>query len=512
MTGGGKRGALAAAGLGAGALMAASLPPWGWWPLAPAGAAVLVASLRDRPWSSRLLAGAAAGLGLYGPGLWWMTEFSAPGYVATTLLEAGIVGLAMVAVPSRGGRLVAFPAALLLADALHGHWPFGGLPLAGIALGQAAGPLAPAARLGGHLLLVGLVGTAGAALAALAECVRARPRRLPLSALAGLAGVVATAVLGAVTPAGTPLGPLRVAAVQGGGRRGLRAVLADPRGVLDAQVAASSRVRPPVDLVVWPEDVVSVDGPLAGSPEEATVAGVARALRATTVAGVVEDVPGEEGVSGSAAPAARPGRFRNAAVAWAPDGRVIDRYDKVHRVPFGEYVPLRKVISHLVDLSAVPRDAVAGTGPGLLDTPAGPLGVVISYEVFFADRARAAVRAGGELLLVPTNASSYTTSQVPTQELAAARLRALETGREVVQAAPTGFSAVVDPHGKVRRRSRLGLAQVVQTTVTRRGNQTPATRLGEAPVVVAAAAALALARQARRKHEWTSLSPFGWPA
>jgi len=180
-------------------------------------------------------------------------------------------------------------------------------------------------------------------------------------------------------------------------------------------------------------------------------------------------------------------------VAWAPDGRVVATYEKVHRVPFGEYVPLRGVISHLADLSAVPRDAIAGRGPGVLVTPAGPLGVMISYEVFFADRARAAVRAGAQVLLVPTNASSYTTSQVPAQELAAARLRAIETGRDVVQAAPTGFSAVVDAHGRVRRRSRLGPPDVVSATITLRGGQTFAVRLGDSPVVLTAAASLVLA-------------------
>jgi len=148
------------------------------------------------------------------------------------------------------------------------------------------------------------------------------------------------------------------------------------------------------------------------------------------------------------------------------------------------------VISHLADLSAVPRDAIAGRGPGVLVTPAGPLGVMISYEVFFADRARAAVRAGAQVLLVPTNASSYTTSQVPAQELAAARLRAIETGRDVVQAAPTGFSAVVDAHGKVRRRSRLGPPDVVSATITLRDGQTLAVRVGDGPPVMVAVAAL----------------------
>ncbi|MGI9023688.1 MAG: apolipoprotein N-acyltransferase [Acidimicrobiales bacterium] len=486
--------ALVAAGVGSGVLLAVSLPPWGWWPAALVGAAGLAASLRERRWSQRLLVGAAAGIGLYGPGLWWMIQFSLPGYVVTTILEAALLALAMVAVPPGRGRLVAFPAALVVVTAVGGHWPFGGLPLAGIALGQAGGALAAAARLGGHLLLVALVGATGAALAGIGEAVgpsrRAEPRsRTLVGPLSALAGVVAVAVTGALAPVGSSRGTLRAAAVQGGGIRGLRAVSVDPQLALQAHLAVIGDVARPVDVVVLPENVVNADAALAGSAQEAAVADVARTLQATVVAGVVTD--------------AGPDRFRNAAVAWAPDGRVVSTYEKVHRVPFGEYVPFRDLVSRVADLSAVPRDAIAGTGPGLLETPVGPLGWRISYDVFFADWARAAVRAGAEVLLVPTNASSYTTSQVPGQELAAARLRALETGRDVVQAAPTGFSAVVDAHGTVVRRSGLGSPAVVEATVARRHGQTLATRLGDGPLVVVAAAVLALgwawARVRRRR-------------
>jgi apolipoprotein N-acyltransferase len=237
--------------------------------------------------------------------------------------------------------------------------------------------------------------------------------------------------------------------------------------------------------VLWPESAVDVDGALGGSAAAEAVADLARRLGATIVAGVIED--------------AGPGRFANAAVAWGPDGRQVARSDKVHRVPFGEYVPARRLLHHLVDLSAVPNDAVAGKGPGLLATPVGPFGVMISYEVFFPDRARAAVRAGARLLLVPTNASSYRDDQVPAQEVSAARLRAIETGRWVVQAAPTGYSAVVDHRGRVVARSGLGGAAVLQQLVALRNGTTLAVRLGTVPVVVTALLGIAGAWLARRR-------------
>ncbi|MEA2686800.1 MAG: apolipoprotein N-acyltransferase [Actinomycetota bacterium] len=504
---------LALAALG-GLLLALSLPPWpgstGTWLLGVVGAAVVFAAVDGRRMRARVAGGMAAGLGLYLPGLWWMRDFSLPGFVATVVVEAAILALALALMPaaSRAGpgvRLAAFPAALVVAEAVRGAWPFGGLPLAGIELGQVAGPLGSVARLGGRLLIVALVGLAGAALASAVRTVRPRSRDRPagrqlVRPAVALALVVGATVGGAFAPdgqgadagAGAGAGDtLTVAAVQGGGPRGLRAVGRDPGPVLQAHLRAAATVGQGVDVVLWPEDVVDVAGVLAGSPEEAALAGLAVTLRTTLVAGVVEDVDDD--------------RFRNAAVVFGPDGRVIDRYDKVHRVPFGEYIPARSFIARLADVSAVPRDAIAGRGPGVIDTPFGRLGVLISYEVFFQDRGRAAVRAGGRLLLVPTNASSFNDAQVPAHELAVARLRAIETGRWVVQAAPTGYSAVVDHRGRVLARSGLGGASVLRHDVQLRVGRTLFVTFGPTPVLVVAAAILLGAWFGNRKPaRWNS--------
>jgi apolipoprotein N-acyltransferase len=468
-------------GLVAGGLLAASLPPWGWWVLGPAGAAALATGLRCQPAKVRCACGLAAGVALYAPALFWMADFSLPGYPIAVAIEAAfLVAAALVVVPGPL-RLLALPAALVIFEAARGSWPFGGLPLAHLALGQVGGPLAPAARVSGQLLIVALVGLAGAGLAELVAAAR-RPRR-PLAAIAGgaaLLTVAAVALLGTVAPAGRSKGRFNVAIVQGGGPRGVRAVeREDPRDTFEAQLRVSRRIRPPVGLVLWPEDVVDVTRPVARTSEGAALAQLARRLATTVVAGVVED--------------AGKRRFRNAAVAWGPRGNIVARYDKVRRVPFGEYVPFRNLIDRVADLSAVPRDLMASDGPGLLRLRPGPMGVLISYEVFFEDRARAAVRAGAEVLLVPTNASSYGTGQVPAQELAAARLRAIETGRTVLQAAPTGYSAVVDWRGRVLARTSLGPAALIERSVARRSGHTWATQLGPRLGVVLAVLTLILA-------------------
>jgi apolipoprotein N-acyltransferase len=244
----------------------------------------------------------------------------------------------------------------------------------------------------------------------------------------------------------------------------------------------------PLDLklVLWPEDVVDVDGALAGSDQESALSSLAARLRTTVVAGVVEDVD--------------PDRFFNAAVAWGPDGKVIARYDKVHRVPFGEYVPARTFFDRLADLSDVPRDAIPGRGAGVLETGVGRLGVLVSYEVFFEGRARDAVRADAAILLVPTNASSYRDAQVPAQEVAAARLRAIQTGRWVLQAAPTGYSVVVDHDGRVLQSSPLGLPSVLRGTVQLRSGDTPWTVIGSVPVMAVAGLGLLLGLLVNRRQ------------
>ena len=470
--------AVAVRGLIAGLLLTASVPPFGWWILGLVGAAVLADTLvRVDGWRMRLLAGAAAGLTLYGVGWFWMSEFSAPGYVLAVIIEIAILSAACVTVAR--GRLWAVPAALVLAEYVRDHFPFGGVPLAGLPLGQVGGPLAPAARLGGQMLVVALIG--GIAVAAVA----AVQRRVGYAVVA-LALVIASVIGGHLAGGTHKTGTMAVAAVQGGGRRGLRAIYGDPAQVFLAQVRASAKVEPPVDLVVWPEDVIDVDK-VEGSPQSAAVGNIAQSLNATVVAGIVED--------------AGPNHFANAARAWGPDGTIVDRYDKVHRVPYGEYIPFRGLVKHFANLDAVPRDAIAGHEPGVLNTPAGRLGVAISYEVFFSDRARIAAKHGAEVMLVPTNASSFSTGQVPAQELAAARLRARETGRWVVQSAPTGYSAVVTPDGKVLEHSDLGAQDVIQRTVERRAGQTPATRLGDGLPAFVAFLAVAAAGVVRRRKK-----------
>jgi apolipoprotein N-acyltransferase len=364
---------------------------------------------------------------------------------------------------------------------VRGQFPLGGFPIPGIALSQVGGPLAPAAELGGPLLVVALTAVAGTAIAGVVLA------RRPVLVVTGAAVLIVAVLLGTAPRFTEPAGRIQVAVVQGGGERGIPAVFTDPQDVTERHFAVSARIDGQPDLVLWPEGVASVEPPLITSRDGRRLSRLAQRLDATVVAGVTLPVGTQ--------------RFRNLAVAWGPDGRLLDFYDKVHRVPFGEYIPARELFELITDATAlVPRDAIPGEGRGLLQTPAGDLGVVISYEVFFSERARAAVRAGGQVLLVPTNAASYTGNVVPTTEVAAARMRALETDRAVLQAAPTGYSAIVLPDGQVIAQSRLEAPALLTGSMPLRNGLTPYARLGDWPMLALALLTLASPLAIRRRQ------------
>jgi apolipoprotein N-acyltransferase len=479
-----RRGRVAGPSVAAGVLLALSLPPWGWWPLGLLGAALLYWRLAELSLRSRVWSGWLAGLGCYAIGLFWARAFNWYGAVVLILVEALFFAAAAAATPPRRGRAPAFVGACTLAEAVRMTWPFGGLPLGGVFLGQARGPLVELARLGGPLLLTAGVWAGGVAVATVSASLWAhrhgtgRPSFIGAVAVAG--GVAVLAVAGTVAPdGGAPVRAVRVALVQGGGQRGLSQQEVSAGSVLSTQLAATSAVataRPSPALVVWPEDVVALVRPLRGSPQAALLGRLARHLHATLLVGVTEPASATS--------------FRNQVVAWGPGGHIVGVFEKVHRVPFGEYVPLRSFFSHFADLSGVPVDAIPGHATGLMRTPAAALGLLVSFEIFYAGRSHQSVRAGAELLTVPTNTSSYSTSQVPTQEMAAAIVQSVETGRDLIQAAPTGFSAVVTQRGVVLQHSTLGRRQVLFATVALRRGFTPYDHWGDLPVLVLAAVAL----------------------
>ncbi len=478
-----RRLALGLAPVGAGALLALSMPPWGWWPLAFVAFALLdrclalTPSRRQRYW-----VGWAFASGWLFPATFWMVALTGPGYVVQGLIAATMFGFATWLVPSGPWRWLALPGAVTLVEAIRWRWPFGGVPLATVPMSQADAPLGLTVRLLGPLLLTALVVVGGVALSAIGD----GRRKVPAAIATGL---VAVTVLAHLAPVGHVVRALQVAVVQGGGQQGTQAIHTDARLVFERHLAATALVESPVDLVLWPEDVVNVRSLIVDSPEWQELQDLARDLDAWLIAGIFERTS--------------PTSNANASVAFAPDGTATDRYDKVRLVPFGEFVPFRAFIEPLAPAYLPARDTRPGDGSATLDIEIDgepvTLGISISWEVFFEDRARDAVNNGGEILLNPTNGSSYWLTILQSQQIASSRLRAMETGRWVLQAAPTGFSAVVDPQGRVIERSGVSEQRVLQHTVELRRGRTIATVVGEWPMRLLALALVGAAVLGERR-------------
>ncbi|MFF4880116.1 apolipoprotein N-acyltransferase [Micromonospora sp. NPDC000668] len=495
--------------LAAGLALLVAFPPYGVWPLAPVGVALLAAAAHRR----RLRAGAGlgflTGLALFGPLLAWTNLHT--GYlpwVLLSLLQAGylaLLGMATAWVSPLADRTRwAWPALTGLLwvgqEALRDRTPFGGFPWGRLAFSQDSSPLLRLAALGGAPLVTFAVALVGGLLVTAAwrgwTAVRAAPgdaaparRWLPVAVPAAAAVALSAAGLLVPVAAAGDGAPVTVAIVQGNvPRLGLdfnaqrQAVLnnhVDATVELAARVASGEQRQP--DLVVWPENSSDID-PLRNPAAGDRISQAADAIRAPILVGAVLLGPG-------------PGEVRNAGVLWQPGTGpdLTQVYAKRHPVPFAEYVPLRNVarmVSDKVDL--IRSDFVAGSTPGVVRAGSTVLGDVICFEVAYDEVVRDTVTGGAQLLVVQTNNATFNVAEAR-QQLAMVRLRAVEHGRPALMASTVGVSGFVAPDGRVSDATGFNTREVVVRQLRLDGGTTLATRLGWWPeVALAGLAAVAL--------------------
>ena len=477
----------------AGLLVAFSLPPWGWWPLTYVGVA-LFATIKPTSNRARFMFGTLFALAWLAPGMAWMWFLTAPGYVIASLLFSALHGIAAMVTGAvtdqHKHRAVVGPLAHTLAEALRFSFPFGGVPLATLAISHAASPIAPIVRIGGPLLLTYIVLQIGFLLARLRDT--ETPKRSVHAALIAVV-VVVLPIVGSIAPHGNDIGrSLTIAAVQGGGPQGTLAINTNSRDVVVRHLDATQEIADgsaatgnQLDLVIWPENVIDVSS-FSSSTERTEVAAQAARLNAPFLVGITEDLDNKF--------------FTNAQVVVNTDGSLGDRYDKVRRVPFGEFVPMRGLLEAVgAPVDRIPRDAKAGNDTAILRAADTTIAVVISWEVFFAGRANEGIEQGATLLVNPTNGSSYTGTILQTQQIASSRLRALETGRWLVQVSPTGFSAFISPSGQVFDRTGVSEQRVITREVQLRSGRTIYSYLGDMPfILIMIASLLAIVIAGRR--------------
>jgi apolipoprotein N-acyltransferase len=195
-----------------------------------------------------------------------------------------------------------------------------------------------------------------------------------------------------------------------------------------------------------------------------------------------------------------PPRYYNSAFLIDPDGTVAAVYRKIHLVPFGEYVPVKRLLFFAAPLVQSVSDFSAGDRVVMLPVAGHLASTAICYEVVYPNLARDAVRSGSQLLTTITNDAWFGRSSAPWQHFEMASLRAIEEGRYLVRAANTGISGIVDPYGRVLARSPLFEQAVLVGDVRFLTGLTVYARIGDAFVYACALATLAaLVATMRRK-------------
>jgi apolipoprotein N-acyltransferase len=488
-----------------GALLAAARPPLDIGPLAcVAFIPLFVAWHGQRPRTTAAYAFVAAAVyyALLMSWSWYFGTIAIVPLVAVLATYWAVAGFALGWLARRG---VAGPfliaAVWVLAEATVARVPFGGFSWGEV--GYAFHNIGIGRALAGDGGVELITFFAVACNAVLADAVIAARRRPPpgrapwLRMAAGAAVVVivpAIAVVARSEP--TPAGPLRVALLQGNDlNRDLTRAEEDARYLPNNHFELATRIRGPVDLVVFPESSMDAD-PRTDTYLRSRLDAVARRNHAWVLANASVDAPATKSRPAGA-------KALNLDVLFRPDGSVEGTYAKRHLVPFGEFVPFRAELEGWISaLKQVPRDFETGKRPGLFEIAGHKVATIICFESAFGYQVRPLVHSGAEVLVVSTNNRSYERSANSAQHVAIGQIRAAETGRPVVQAAISGITAVIDADGVVHQRTKLFKNTVVETTVAATTGQTPYVRYGEwviwACTVGAAGALLFALRRGRR--------------
>jgi apolipoprotein N-acyltransferase len=509
----------AAIAFAAGALSTLALAPFNAWPVLFATFPVVV-WLLDGAAAGRLggvataaLTGWCFGFGYFLAGLYWigyafLVDAKTFGWLmpfAVAALPAGLavftaLGFAAArAMWTRGSlRVVALAVALTAAEWLRGHvltgfpWNAYGYALTGpLTLAQGA---ALAGLWGLTLFAVFLF--ASPALLADERADTPRPLILPL---AGLGLLAALALYGALRLMQTPtafVAGVKLRIMQPNLPQDDKFNYAAKQRVMDRYVSLSDRAAGPeltgvrdVTHLIWPESAF----PFFLTREADVLARIAAMLRPGTVliTGAVR--------APDIAPSGAALRAYNSVYVIGPDGAVLSVYDKLHLVPFGEYLPFQGFLESLglMQLTKVAGGFIPGERRAPMTVPRAPAMLpLICYEVIFPGEAVPRGEQAGWILNV-TNDAWFGISTGPYQHLQQSRVRAIEEGMPLVRAANNGISAVIDPVGRIVKSLPLGTDGVLDSGLPQRLETTPYGRMGDAVAGLAWLAALALVLRRR---------------
>jgi len=469
--------------------LAGAFAPLGWWLLAPFGIALITLAARMASFVGAVFAGFLGGLVFNLVGLRFVSVVGTDAWLLVsavcalwTMLYA--LGVRLV------GRLAWWPvaaAALWMSiEGLQARWPWGGFAWLRVGFSQTDAPAAGLASVGGVPLVGFAVVLAGTLLAGWIAGPHRSGRHLAIPLIAVVLLVCGFGVPRPVSGQGDH-GPAvtTASAVQGSvpevgfeAKAQQQAVLENHVAVtraLAAEVNAGRRPRP--DFVIWPENSSDIDPYQSG-------------WAARTISEAVDAI-GVPVLVGAVTTTRHPPAPSNVAIVWIPGGGPSEVYAKRHLLLFGEFVPLRSLLTSVTDrYDRVPMDYVPGNTNGVLQLGPATIGDVICYEVADDELTRREVIDGARLLAVQTNNATFGMTAQPEQQLAMSRLRAIEHGRTVVIAATSGVTAIVNPAGEVIARAAPNVGEALVAGVPMRDSLSLADRLQELPAVTLALLAI----------------------
>ena len=445
-----------------GALLALSFPRPALGPLAWVAFVPLLLAIGKRTPGQSFKLGVAAGGIAYGGILYWvnivMTHYGKLPWLASFalyLLLAGYLALYLggVAFLTRRAEaagispLLAFPVCWVGLEYLR-SFVLTGFPWASLGYTQFRFPaLIQVADLVGVYGLSFLVAFANVvAYRILGSLVRRERRRFPLPAVVVLLLLLAATLGYGIHRLRAPEtgDPLRVVLVQGNIPQDVKWDPTFQEATVKTYEDLSRRACVTgADLVVWPESALPFyfqrEEPYAGR-----VRGLARELKSCLVVG--SPAYEQEGAKV---------RYLNSAFLLNAAGTLVGRSDKLHLVPFGEYVPLGRFLPFVNKLVTGIGDFSPGAAATPLDTGKAKIGVLVCFEAIFPEISRAYVRAGCQVLVNITNDAWFGRSSAPWQHLSMAAFRAVENRVPLVRAANTGISSFIDSHGRIRETTGL---------------------------------------------------------
>ena len=247
---------------------------------------------------------------------------------------------------------------------------------------------------------------------------------------------------GTETPAGNPM---RVALVQGNIRQDIKwsPEFRDQTIAIYERLTKNVDREKKIDLIVWPESAVPFF--FQDQPQEAErITALARELDSYLLFGS----PTYERRNGQLV-------FLNSGIIIDPTGKTLAKGNKIHLVPFGEYVPMRSVFPFISKIVVGIGDFSPGEYAKPLPAGKAEVGLLVCYEAIFPELAREYVKNGANILVNITNDAWFGNSSAPYQHLSIAVFRAVETRTPLIRAANTGITAIVDQNGHIRAMTNL---------------------------------------------------------